>query len=211
MRVRADAPAGPTVTESPVDADAQPEPAETRRRRTVPAAAFALVTVVAVALGVLAAVALAGDGGGADDDDRDVRLAAGRFAEQFLTYDRSGFDAWRTGVLELSTGGFAEEFEEAQEALRVFFEEGGHDAVAQVTDVFVGEEDRGAVGAVVVYDREVVGGQDSFREADRYLQLSLLRIDGRWLVDDVIDVASTNDAGGAGSPVAPPTTAAPDG
>lgn len=179
-----------------------------RTRRTVPAGAFVVAVMVAAALAILAAVALAsgGDDGDGASSDQEVRLAAGRFTEQFLTYDGGDFEAWKAEVLELSTGGFAEEFEEAERGLRVFFEEGARDAVAEVSDVFVGQEDRGAVDVVVIYDREVSGGgEEGYTEADRYLQLSMLRVEGAWLVDDVIDVATAGGPGG-GTGAAAPTT-----
>ena len=179
-----------------------------RTRRTVPAGAFVVAVMVAAALAILAAVALAsgGDDGDGASSDQEVRLAAGRFTEQFLTYDGGDFEAWKAEVLELSTGGFAEEFEEAERGLRVFFEEGARDAVAEVSDVFVGQEDRGAVEVVVVYDRDVSGGEEEpYTESDRYLQLSLLRIDGAWLVDNVTDVATADDLAGT-APATPTTT-----
>lgn len=183
------------------------QPAE-RPRRSVPAGAFVIAVMVAAALGILAVYALVADDGGERDAaaDQEVRLAAGRFTEQFLTYAGGDFEAWRADILRLSTGGFAEEFEEAERGLRVFFEEGARDAVAEVSDVFVGQEDRGAVDVVVIYDREVSGGgEEGYTEADRYLQLSMLRVEGAWLVDDVIDVATAGGPGG-GTGAAAPTT-----
>ncbi|HEX4902076.1 MAG TPA: hypothetical protein VFV42_04650 [Acidimicrobiales bacterium] len=198
-----------------------PEPAE-RPRRTVPAGAFVVAVMVAAALAILAVVALASDDGGGEGGsggDEEVRLAAGRFTERFLTYEGDDFESWKADIVALATGGFAEEFEEAERGLRVFFEEGARDAVAEVSDVFVGQEDRGALDVVVVYDREVSGGgEEGYNESDRYLQLSLLRVDGEWLVDDVIDVATAADLGaGAVAPASTTssstssTTAAPGG
>jgi Mce-associated membrane protein len=181
-----------------------PEAPADRSRRTVPAGAFVVAVMVAAALAILAVFALdsGGDGDGGPSD-QELRLAAGRFTEEFLTYDGGDFDAWKADVLALSTGGFAEEFEQAERGLRVFFEEGARDAVAQVNEVFVGQEDRGAVEVVVVYDRDVSGGEEeAYTETDRYLQLSMLRIDGQWLVDNVTDIATASDLG------APPTSTA---
>lgn len=186
-----------------------------RSGRTVPVGAFAIAVIVAAALAVLAVFALASDSGsGSGGDDREVRLAAGRFAERFLTYEGSDFESWRDEVLDLSTGGFAEEFAEAESGLRVFFEEGARDAVARVTDVFVGDEERGSVQVVVAYDRVVTGDEDQFSESDRYLLLSLIRVDGQWRADNVIDLASSSDLGGAVPPAdgtsttsSPPTSA----
>lgn len=173
-----------------------------RERRTVPVGAFAIAVVVAAALGMLAVAALvSGEGsGGAGGDEREVRLAAGRFSEQFLTFEHDELDAWKQDVLALATGGFAEEVEDVESGLRTLIAEGELDAVTQVTDIFVGEVERGAVEVVVVYDRELRGGGPARSESDRYLQLAMLRIDGQWLVDNVIDIAST---GGTGGPVTP--------
>lgn len=184
-----------------------PETPADRSRRTVPAGAFVVAVMVAAALAILSVFALAsgGDDGDGGSSEQDLRLAAGRFTEEFLTYDGGDFDAWKDDVLALSTGGFAEEFEEAERGLRVFFEEGARDAVAQVNEVFVGQEDRGAVEVVVVYDRDVSGGEDEgYTEADRYLQLSMLRIDGQWLVDNVTDIATASDLGAPPTPTSVP-------
>lgn len=187
-----------------------------RERRTVPAGAFVIAVLVAVALGVLAVYALASGGGReAGDDHQDVRLAAGRFAERFLTFQHDELDAWKQDVLSLTTSGFAEEVEEVESGLRTLIAESELDAVTQVTDVFVGEVDRGAVEAVVVYDRELRGGGPVRTESDRYLQVAMVRIDGEWLVDNVVDLASAGDLGGPVAPVgeqpagsAPPTSEA---
>lgn len=170
--------------------------------RTVPVGAFAIAVLVAAALAILAVFALASESGSdSGGQDREVRLAAGRFSERFLTYEDSDFETWRDEVLELATGGFAEEFAEAESGLRVFFEEGARDAVARVTDVFVAEEERGTVEVIVAYDRVVTGGgEDRFSESDRYLLLSLIRVDGEWRADNVVDLASSDDLGGAAPP-----------
>ena len=182
------------------------------RGRTVPVGAFAVAVLVAAALAILAVFALASENGSDQGgQDREIRLAAGRFSERFLTYEDSDFETWRDEVLELATGGFAEEFAEAESGLRVFFEEGARDAVARVTDVFVAEEERGTVEVIVSYDRVVTGGEDRFSEADRYLLLSLIRVDGEWRADNVVDLASSDGLGGGAPPSGedPPTSTPP--
>ncbi len=177
-----------------------PEPSARPPRRTVPAGAFVIALMVAMALGVLAVVALTMDGDdGGERADRDVRLAAGRFTERFLTFEHDALDEWKDDVLALSTGGFAEEVEEVESGLRALIAESELDATTQVTDIFVGEEERGGVEVVVVYDRDLTGGEQERSETDRYLQLALLRIDGQWLVDNVLDIATSGDQGGGGA------------
>lgn len=191
-------------------------PAARRDRRTVPAGAFVIAVMVAMALAVLATVALTMDDDGtgsttASSSDREVRLAAGRFTERFLTFEHDALDEWKGEVLSLTTAGFAEEVEEVESGLRTLIAESELDAVTEVTDIFVGEEERGGVEVVVVYDRDLRGGELGRSETDRYLQLAMLRIDGEWLVDNVIDIATSSDlsgpaelpTGGAGEPEEP--------
>jgi hypothetical protein len=182
--------------------DEAPTPA--RSSRTVPAGAFILAVMVAAALAVLAVVALAdGGGGGGDGSDRDVRLAAGRFAERFLTFEHDALDGWRSDVLALSTRGFAQEVEEVESGLRQLIADSELDATTQVTEIFVGEQERGAVEVVVVYDRRLRGDSGERAETDRYLQLAMIRVDGTWLVDNVIDIASAGALDGAVAPSDP--------
>ncbi len=76
----------------------------------------------------------------------------------------------------------------------------------------MGQIDHGTVDAVVVYDRDLKGSSGTRSETDRYMQLSMLHVDGEWLVDNVIDIASAQSPGGAGgSPATPSTTAASPG
>lgn len=173
-------------------------------RRMVPASAFVAAVMVAAVLGILAVVALtAGGGSGNEDDARAARLAAGRFGERFLTFDHQDLDQWKTDVLALSTGGFAGEVEEVESGLRRLIGESELDATTQVTDIFLGEIDRGTVSAVLIYDRSITGARNR-TESDRYMQLELIEVDGVWLVDEVIDIAT---AGGLGAPAAPPADA----
>lgn len=188
----------PAPTEAPAldDEPLQEPPAAPGPARTVPFGAFVLAVAVAVALGVLAVVGLTGPSGG--DDDREVRLAAGRFAERFLSFDHETFTDWRGDVLELSTGGFAGQVEDSERGLSELVEDNQIQATATVTDVFVGDESRGAVEVVVVYDRRVSERDGTRQETNRYVQLSLVRVDGTWLVDAVIDL----QIGGSVGPLA---------
>lgn len=168
--------------------------------RTVPAGALVVAIMVAAAMAVLAIVALTtADGGGEGDDD--ARFAAGRFTERFLTHDHDALDEWKAAVLELSTPGFAEQVNAQDETLRELIESTELDATTQVTEIFLGEVDRNTVTAVLIYDRELRSTSGTRTETDRYVQLRLVELDGEWLVDDVVDIATTG--GLEGVPVAP--------
>jgi hypothetical protein len=188
-----------------------PDP-DLRPGRSVPATAFVAAVMVAAVLGILALVSLSV--GGADDGDevRDARLAAGRFAERFLTFEHDAVDDWKADVLSLSTGGFSEEVEDVEEGLRRVTGEAELVVEARVTDIFIGEVDRGSVEAVLIYDRDLRDAGGTRRETDRYMQLSLLQVDGEWLVDEVVDIATAGGLGGAdptpSEPSSPTTSAA---
>ena len=182
--------------------DAATEPSPGRERRTVSAGAFVLAVMVAMALAVLAVVGFTMDSG-EQAGDQGIRLAAGRFAERFLTFDHDNIDQWKQEVLDLSTGGFAKEVADVESGLRRLIADNQLDATTQVTDIFVGQPERGAVDVVVIYDRDLSGTSGDRSEDNRYMQLSMVRVDGQWLVDNVIDVASAGDAllpGAGGAP-----------
>lgn len=190
------------MTDATPDDDVVVDPSASTPRPMVPAAAFVAAVMVAAVLGILAVIALTSSGGGGNDDERDARRAAGQFTERFLTFEHDDLDQWKADALSLSTGGFAGEVEEVEAGLRRLIGESELDARTQVTDVFIGEVDRGSVSAVVLYDRSITGPQPR-SENDRYLQLDLIKVDGVWLVDHVIDIAT---AGGIGARPVPTST-----
>lgn len=184
-------PDGPTTPDAPP------------RRRTVPLGAFVLSVLVAGALAVLAVVALTVDDSDADRDVREVRLAAAHFAERFLGFHHSRMDDWERDVRALVTGSFADQVDEVESDLRRLIADNEVEAAAQVRDTYVGQIDRGAVDVVVVYDRRVDGARGARTEKERYMQVTFLRVEGSWLVDDVVDIAV------AGSAPVPPSADAP--
>ncbi len=176
-------------------------------RRTVPAVAFVVAVMVAAVLGILAVALLATDGDDGSGERDEARLAAGRFGERFLTFRHDELDQWKADVLALSTGGFAGEVEEVEAGLRRLIGEAEIDAETQVTEIFLGDVDSGTASAVLLYDRDVASADGTRTETDRYMQLELNMVDGDWLVDNVIDIAT---AGGGGlAPTPEPATTAP--
>lgn len=196
MLVTTDAPAR-LVTDDSHD-DETPGPERPDGPRTVPAGAFVFAVLVAAALGALALAALLIDSDSGDADETAIRLAAGRFTETFLTIGHDDVEGWKDRVLELSTGAFAESVDDVEAGLRQLTAANEIDATAEATEIFVGVVDRGSVDVVVIYDRVVDGADGRRSETDRYLQLSMVRADGLWLVDNVIDIAT---AGAIGSPM----------
>jgi hypothetical protein len=167
--------------------------------------AFILVTTLAVALAVAVAVLLVLVAGDDQGDPRidEVRRAAGEFGEVLVTYDFHDPEEHRDAVLALSTGSFADEYEDA-------FDEGLSQVITQVEavskgyakDVYVSEVADAEAQAIVVLDVEVDGVAGPRTQRDLYVRLTFVEVDGEWKVDQVTDLnfdpgAATSTTGGA--------------
>lgn len=179
-------------------ADDTPEGDGPQQARTVPLGAF--VAALAVAAVAVVVAVLSGGGGDGGEDTTEVRLAAGRFAERFLTFDAADIDTWVADVLAVSTGGFAEEFERARgEGILALIEELDMESAAQVRETFVGDVGGGEAEVMVEVSYTITGAAGPRPADQQFLLLNLVRVDGVWLVDNVTDIAS----GGGLAPAVP--------
>jgi len=187
-----------TVTETETTADASdatgtatsPVGATGRRWPLVVAVAAAIVLgLVAVVLALL----LARD----EDPQRDLRVAAGSFGEVLVTYDHQDPQRHRQAVLDRATGSFAAEYEEAFDSgLGQLIEQLEASSQGFVKDVYTTEVQRGQALAIVVLDVETTGTGGPRRLFDVYVRLTMLEVDGEWLVDDVADLSFGAAGGG---------------
>ena len=208
----AEAPAVEPATDDPV-APAGADPGSgtggPNARRWLP---WALVVVFALAAVVMTWVAasLERDLDEAKGGDSDVRRAAGEFAQAFFTLDYREADRWHDDVVALATGGFREEYEEAFDGgLDQLMEQTKPVWTVAVDEILVGEESDGKANAVAVVDISQDGTGGAREIPNAYVRLSLVRVDGEWLVDDVTypqaaDAAPLDPSGGAS-----PSTTAP--
>ncbi len=154
-----------------------------------------LFGLAAVVLGVLL-VSDEGDDGGLDD----LRSAAGRFGEALVTYDFSDPEAHRDAVLELATGSFRQDYEDAfDQGLGQIITQVQATSIGSVNDVFLSSVDDDQAQAVVSLDIEVSGTSGERTLTDQYVLLTLIHLEAGWRVDQVTDL-SFPDAG-AGPPV----------
>lgn len=198
-------PTSPDATERGRDAHAAP-PA--RRRSPLLIAVVALLGVVAVALGLVAA-SLQGTLSAERDDRAEVSRVAGTMAAALLTYDYEDLDSARERVLSLSTGKFRTEYRTAFEGLRTLLSEAKASSRGTVTDVYIRlDEAEPTAGAIVVVNTVAEGTAGRRATVASYIQLDLVKVDGRWRVDGVTNLNF------GGSPVdldpePPPPTSAP--
>lgn len=172
--------------------------------RTAPAATAAAgsALVLSVTLAVVFAVAaailgvlLAQAGDDTEDALDDLRGAAGEFGEVLVSYDFHDPEAHRDAVLDRSTGSFRDEYDAA-------FEQGLGDLITElqatseghVKEVFLTEVQDDQALAVVVLDIVTEGAAGANPLYDVYIRLTLIQVDGTWLVDDVTDLSFGGDA-----------------
>lgn len=183
--------------------DAGDEADEHRREQPPRRTGRVLVVVLAlVALGaVVAAVSLWSSRADLQDDaDRqdEVATVASRFAEVLLTYDHEDLEASREAMRELATADFATEYVDAFDAgLGGQIESLEATSSATIREVFVSRSTGDTARAVVIADSEILSAAGSRATVGTYLDITLVRLDGRWQVDDVTSVAN------AGSRLAP--------
>lgn len=192
------------VTESDPD-DRGPAPSAAGRRagRGALVAAIAAAVVFAVLAAVLA-VLLASE----DEPSDALRARAGEFAEVLVTYDHADPDAHRQAVVERTTASFAAEYESAfDEGLGQLITELEASSQGFVKDVFLTEIDQGQALAIVVLDVESDGSAGPRRLFDVYVRLTMIEVEGEWLVDDVTDL-SFGGGPGAGPGAGPDVTGA---
>jgi Mce-associated membrane protein len=198
------------VTESPNEVDAEEETSEAPTPYGAggpsPArpwiVASAVLLVVATFLGVLAVRF------NTELNERDEREAveevAARVAIALLTYDYRDLEGTKQRVLADATGAFKKQYEEAFDtSLSTLIRETRAQSKATVTDLFVGEIADGTakVMAVVNSEREGAGGRVPV--AASYIQLDLVKVEGRWKVDNVTNLNFGQATGGPARATAP--------
>src|SRR5688572_6177224 len=187
--------------------------APSKPERTVSSRTIAWVVAGLVLLAV-AAVAVLQMGRARDlEDDLDARTevatAASRFGEVYLSYDFDDPDRSGDRVLDLVSPAFAEDFESTRApGIEELFSNLGTTTAATTKEVFVGDITDDTARALVVVD--VVANSDASGTqelTDLTFVLELVRVDGRWLVDDVIPAPQPDITGdGIEPPTASTTT-----
>ena len=125
------------------------------------------------------------------DRQDDIASVAGRFAEVLLTYDHEDLDASRAAVRDLATADFADEYVSAFDAgLGGQIESLEATSTSTIREVFVSRAAGDTARAIVIADSEIQSSAGSRATVGTYLDITLIRLDGRWQVDDVTSVAN---------------------
>lgn len=172
-------------------------------RRARPALVLAVTAAVLLGLAAIVLAILL-----AQDDDRatdDLRATAGRFGAALVTYDYHDPEAHRDAVLGYATGSFRQEYEDAfEQGLGQVITEVQAVSTGYVKDVYLSAIDEERAQAIVVVDIEHEGTSGANTLYDVYFRLTMVRVDGRWKVDQVTDLNFDAATGpGAGEDPAP--------
>lgn len=191
-----------TGSEPAPAAEPVPAPPDRGRRRLM--VACAALFGLSVGLAVLAAV-LSARLADERDNKRAIEEAASRFAVAFLTYDYQKPEDSKRRVLELATGDFHKEYERAFDGgLATLYQETKSTARGTVKDILVGAVEDDTASAIVIADQEVTGISGTRRRLDSYIQLSLVRVQGRWRVDGVTSLNFGEQTEASTATTAPP-------
>lgn len=150
------------------------------------------------------------------DTTGELNTVVGSFAEALLTYSFEDLDASSESIAKVSTPKFAQEYDEAFElGLAAQIEELKATSEATIHNVFVSPTSDDTARAIVIAGTEITSDEGNKAAVNSYLDISLVRLDGKWLVDDVTTVANVNQAGTPAPttdttvPNTSPTTVAP--
>lgn len=185
---------------------AEPEatgPDDPPRRSAALPVAITLAAVFGVTSVLLAVVAvgLKSDKDDVLGDQRDVEQAAGAFVQAFADYDQ-GVESIRDDVLPLAAEPFTAQFTRAAEQIADLNESLGRvSSRATITEVHSSATQGDQASAIVVYDSvETYADGTTVTGQNIYLRLGLVRLDGEWRVNDVINLnfAFAGEGAGAG-------------
>jgi hypothetical protein len=159
-----------------------------------------LATTLAVVFGLAAAVLgwrLAADDGGEGRVD-DLRAAAGRAGQTFLTYDYQHPEEHLERVLALSTGSFKRDYQsQFDQALKDIIQQTKAVSEGFVKDVYVAQLD-GETGEVIIRADESLDGASGKRTVyDLYMLVTMVEVSGSWKIDQVTSL--NFPTGGAGA------------
>lgn len=125
-----------------------------------------------------------------------VEEAARTFTAALLTYESADLEASRRRVRPLVTEGFFRNYEATLEALAAV----NSAASGKATEVFVDLQAGDRASAIVVTDSTATSNGQPRATTGSYLRLDMVRRDGAWKVDSVLEIAAGRQAGGEAQP-----------
>jgi hypothetical protein len=145
-------------------------------------------------------------------DRESAEQVASRMASALVNFDYTNLNSSKNRVLGLATGKFKNEYDQAfKGGLEVLLTQTKAKSSGVVKNVYLNAIEGGNTSAVVAIDQAVEGVSGTRRQFDAYVELTLVKVSGRWRVDGVsyLNPAQTTGTGAAVPGAATPTTAPP--
>lgn len=169
------------VEEAPEEA-VVPEPTPVARSRRWPLVACVVLAAAALVLALLGLQqhnALQAE----RDRDRQLRDVSARTVAALTSYDYQHLDDWKKAVLANLTGKFQTDFESSVAGFEQVYIAEHNRATGTVQGVWIGEVADGKATTVVLVQFTVTSLTGT-HTLQPYVQLTLLKVNGRWRVDD---------------------------
>jgi Mce-associated membrane protein len=142
-------------------------------------------------------------------DRHSVEVLASQFAQQLLSYDYTHFDDTKAKVLALAAGKFRDDYQQQFPALKELITSAQAKQEGHPKEVYVSASDANNAKVIVVSDIATTGKAGPRSRVDAYIQLTMLKVGGRWKVVDVTDLNFSQAASGGTPGAATTTTVAP--
>lgn len=154
--------------------------------RLVLAVVLALTAMLVVALVALGVAVNHGDDGSVAEAESAALKAARSSAVSMTTYDYRRLDADYSWVDDGATAGFAAQYRDANKPLRGIIEKLKATARGRVIDSAATAQDPDTVRVVMFIDQRITNKSNEQARSDKSrVVITMVRRDGRWLVDDV--------------------------
>lgn len=122
------------------------------------------------------------------DTHEDLRVATARFVTALLTYDYKDLEASKAAVLAMTSPSLRAKYDQQFPLLADTVTKNQARAAARVTRIYIGPNDEDAATVIAVADAAAETKRGSTATVESFFQLQLVRIEGRWLVDEVTNV-----------------------
>jgi len=140
--------------------------------------------------------------------NRELRDVSGQTVAALTNYDYQHLDQWRAAVMRNLTGSFQNTFKSSLSGYEQVYVAEHNRGTSTVEGVWVGQPNGGQATTTVLV-RITVTSLTGTHTIEPYVQLTLLKVGGRWRVDDVqytIESGTGATSSGSGAPPAAPTT-----
>lgn len=143
-----------------------------------------------------------------EDQTNQLRTVSGQAIAALTSYDYQHLDQWKTAVLTNATGAFQTQFQASFSSFEQTYIAEHNRGTGTIQGIWVGPVASGKATTVVLVQITVTSLTGT-HTLDPYVQVTLLKVAGRWRVDDIEATFDTGGDAGSGTSAATPSAASP--